>query len=558
MSGYIGPQPVPQATQTREAFTATSGQTTFNTGGYTAGYIDVFLNGVKLAAADYTATNGSDVVLATGAATGDILETVAYTAFTVADQGFTGTTTAEDLTVTGAFTSQGIDDNATSTAMTLDASGNVGIGTSSPTSNLSINAGAATGTHLDITTTGSGHNFDMVDSSGTARIRNVGGRLRIGADNDNVAADSWVQFDVDGTERMRITSDGEVGIGTSSPAEELHLAASLPTIRLEDTDNNYYAHVYSQNGDLILSSDQGNANSGSAMRFEVDTTEAMRIDSSGNVGIGASSPQSKLEMILNHTPVTRTTVATTFDGDGLYQYFTGLNDDAWGGKQVGGIYSRWKSGGTMNWCGIDFIDARTSSSGGHRSRIEFRTRNGGSGDRSVGTVNHVGTIHPSTDNVSDLGASSVRWDDIYATNSTIQTSDENEKQQIAALTDAEMTAAKAISKLFKTFKWNSAVEAKGDAARTHTGVIAQQVEQAMTDAGLDADDYAFFVRAVHYTDTVEGNDLVFDYDDDERTETATKHEKLAIRYPELLAFIGAATEQRLASIETRLDALEAN
>ena len=128
MSGYIGTQPVPQATQTRETFTATSGQTTFNTGGYTAGYIDVFLNGVKLAAADYTATNGSDVVLATGAATGDILETVAYTAFTVADQDFTGTTTTEDLTVTGAFTSQGIDDNATSTAMTLDSSGNLLVG----------------------------------------------------------------------------------------------------------------------------------------------------------------------------------------------------------------------------------------------------------------------------------------------------------------------------------------------------------------------------------------------------------------------------------------------
>ena len=128
MSGYIGPAPVPQATQTREAFTATSGQTTFNTGGYTAGFIDVYLNGVKLAAADYTATNGSDVVLAVGAAADDILETVAYSAFTVADQGFTGTTTTEDLTVTGAFTSQGIDDNATSTAMTLDASGNVLVG----------------------------------------------------------------------------------------------------------------------------------------------------------------------------------------------------------------------------------------------------------------------------------------------------------------------------------------------------------------------------------------------------------------------------------------------
>ena len=85
MSGYIGTQPVPQATQTRDSFTATAGQTSFATGGYTPSFLDIFLNGVKLSAADYTASNGSDVVLASGAATGDILEVVAYTAFASAD-----------------------------------------------------------------------------------------------------------------------------------------------------------------------------------------------------------------------------------------------------------------------------------------------------------------------------------------------------------------------------------------------------------------------------------------------------------------------------------------
>jgi hypothetical protein len=126
MSGYIGTQPVPQATQTRQTFTATASQTSFATAGYQAGYLDVYLNGVHLLnGTDYTATNGSDVVLTTGAASGDILEIVAYSAFEVVDQNFTGTTTTDNLTVTGAFTSQGIDDNASSTAMTLDASGNL-------------------------------------------------------------------------------------------------------------------------------------------------------------------------------------------------------------------------------------------------------------------------------------------------------------------------------------------------------------------------------------------------------------------------------------------------
>ena len=124
MSGYIGTQPVPQATQTRDAFTATSNQTSFATSGYTPNFLDVFLNGVKLAAADYTASNGSDVVLATGATTGDILEVVAYTTFDTAN-----VTGAANFTVTGSFTSQGIDDNANATAITIDSSENVLVGT---------------------------------------------------------------------------------------------------------------------------------------------------------------------------------------------------------------------------------------------------------------------------------------------------------------------------------------------------------------------------------------------------------------------------------------------
>ena len=101
MSGYIGTQPVPQATQTRDAFTATAGQTSFATSGYTPSFLDVFLNGIKLAAADYTASNGSDVVLASGAATGDILEVVAYTTFEVVTDTLTNAGTVLNLDRTG-------------------------------------------------------------------------------------------------------------------------------------------------------------------------------------------------------------------------------------------------------------------------------------------------------------------------------------------------------------------------------------------------------------------------------------------------------------------------
>ena len=85
MPGYIGNIPLPQASQTRQAFTATAGQTSFATSGYSPGFLDVFLNGVKLAAEDYTATNGSDVVLTVGAATNDILEIIATELFQPVD-----------------------------------------------------------------------------------------------------------------------------------------------------------------------------------------------------------------------------------------------------------------------------------------------------------------------------------------------------------------------------------------------------------------------------------------------------------------------------------------
>ena len=85
MSGYIGPAPVPQATQTRQTFTATSGQTSFATAGYTAGFVDVYMNGVRLVdGTDFTATNGSDVVLTSGAATGDIIDVLMFTAVDLA------------------------------------------------------------------------------------------------------------------------------------------------------------------------------------------------------------------------------------------------------------------------------------------------------------------------------------------------------------------------------------------------------------------------------------------------------------------------------------------
>lgn len=100
MAGYIGNIPVPQGTQTRQNFTATASQTSFPTIGYTAGFIDVYLNGVKLInGTDFTASNGSDVVLTTAASASDVLDVVIFDTFNTSSGTFSDTTLKNNVTL---------------------------------------------------------------------------------------------------------------------------------------------------------------------------------------------------------------------------------------------------------------------------------------------------------------------------------------------------------------------------------------------------------------------------------------------------------------------------
>ena len=63
------------ATKNVNAYTATASQTTF-AGVYELGFVDVYINGVKLSASEYTATNGTSIVLNTGATLGDVVEVI--------------------------------------------------------------------------------------------------------------------------------------------------------------------------------------------------------------------------------------------------------------------------------------------------------------------------------------------------------------------------------------------------------------------------------------------------------------------------------------------------
>jgi len=85
---------------TKTDFTATASQTTFSVT-YTVGFIDVYYNGSKLSLSEYTATNGTSVVLGTACASGDIVETVAWTVSTTLNPAL-GVATATSLAIGGA------------------------------------------------------------------------------------------------------------------------------------------------------------------------------------------------------------------------------------------------------------------------------------------------------------------------------------------------------------------------------------------------------------------------------------------------------------------------
>jgi hypothetical protein len=236
-----------------------------------------------------------------------------------------------------------------------------------------------------------------------------------------------------------------------------------------------------------------NVQSDGEIALFTDNSEKMRIDSSGNVGIGTITPNTTN---LNSGTTSGIVVKSGGVAKNNFVALPSTGGSQWDIRESGG------SGGEFSMRMFDTSgthNVQINSNGNHffngGSVAIGHTSTGGSTFAICDGANSAIQFFPEISTDTNLIQHYDQTMIVFATNGTIQTSDANEKQQIAALTDAEMTAAKAISQLFKTFKWNDSVAEKGDAARTHTGVIAQDVEAAMTAAGLDAGDYAFFISS---------------------------------------------------------------
>lgn len=232
----------------------------------------------------------------------------------------------------------------------IDTSGNVGIGTSSPTGKLDLFTSATAGPISSLTF--SANNIattktDYVQLSPTIELNSAGGEaggytLKVkqqGAYKDSIVAggitnnaSNYLAFSTT-SEAVRITSAGNVGIGTLSPGVRLDVAAALGAVNVTSSTGTNYVKVQVNNtgGSFqfgIDNSTGSNFGLGAYSRvlwndgaystvFTTNATERMRIDSSGNLLVGQTSTTASLGKSVQIT-----------NGSSLGQYAAGPGSSA--------------------------------------------------------------------------------------------------------------------------------------------------------------------------------------------------------------------------------------
>jgi uncharacterized protein YaiE (UPF0345 family) len=205
------------------------------------------------------------------------------------------------------------DVKAGSTRMTLDTSGRLGIGTSSPSVPLTVNS---TPDHSDIAIFHAGGGTpDRGLKVSTFSNTNSNAGVEFDAQHSTGA----FRFSTGGTERLRIDSSGNVGIGTTTPSQSWTggssrtqqlrgLSGQITVFRVNEAGGTY--------GDLQLVS-TANAEAAvynfanGSLRFGTNSAERMRITSSGNVGIGDTNPAYELDVASSDTTTVNITAGTT-------------------------------------------------------------------------------------------------------------------------------------------------------------------------------------------------------------------------------------------------------
>ena len=181
--------------------------------------------------------------------------------------------------------------------MRIDSSGNVGIGTASPQNILHTDS-ASTGEVVGLALSNSNTSFTANEAvsikfgvgSSTALAH---GKILVANTDSGFGSNGYMAFHTRGSdsvaERMRIDSSGNVGIGTASPATDLHIASATPTLTFTDTDNNYDATIAGLSGSLVLKADANDEFGTESIQFHTGGSQRAQFDSSGGLLIGTTT-----------------------------------------------------------------------------------------------------------------------------------------------------------------------------------------------------------------------------------------------------------------------------
>ncbi|HIE0523815.1 TPA: tail fiber domain-containing protein [Stenotrophomonas maltophilia] len=175
------------------------------------------------------------------------------------------------------------------------------------------------------------------------------------------------------------------------------------------------------------------------------------------------------------------------------------------------------------------------------------------------------TVRARVDNAQSLGSSTFRWTTVFATNTTISTSDSRLKTEPRQLRDAELKAASAIARLPAVWRWLSRVhgdencEPEGMDARKHFGPTVQAAMAVMEAHGLDPFAYSFICY-----DEWEAEPATYDDEGNELTSAREAGDRYSFRKEELLCFMVSALAAendlqaaKVEALDARLAALEA-